>query len=280
MGFVRVVEIFPPLFPYSGREDGHIDLGDGVRRFIDQARRAGPFADILLVADVKNPKLLKLSTIEAAALLKERARLDAAPVLVVRDFNRRQFLSAVLACLSLGLGHLMFAWGDDYPARAGSANVRDFASLAQCMREAALLRKRAAAPTGFLAPVNVELLSSRGEVARARDRLRAGAEYLLAQPPTTDPESLERHQKLIREAMLQDRVLLNVFPFKDSRDVRECESYFGWSLPPSLHKIARKGRRALFEAEKEVVESVRSRGLPGIYLNTRGNPRLAERLLS
>ena len=280
MGFVRVVEVFPPLFPSSSRKGSHIDLQKGVRRFIDDARRVRGFADILLIADVKNPNLLELSTIEAAALLKERARLEAAPVVVVRDFNRRQFLSAVLTVLSLELGHLMLAWGDDSPARSGAARGRDFGSLAQAVREAALLRKRTAAPTRFLAPVNVELLPSRGELARARGRLRAGAEYLLAQPPTTDPEALDRHQSILRDAGLQERVLLNVFPFRDSKDVRECEAYFGWRLPESLHRVAEKGQRALLEAESEVVRSARSRGFPGIYLNTRGSPSVVETLLS
>lgn len=280
MGFIRVVEIFPPLFPYSGKEESHIDLGHAVERFIDQARSVRGFADIFLVADVKNPKLLELSTIEAAAMLKERAGLEAAPVLVVRDFSRRQFLAIVLTGLSLELGHLMFAWGDDYPARSGVTNVRGFASVAQSIREAALLRKRAAASTKFLAPVNVELLSSRVEVARARDRLKAGAEYLLAQPPTPDLESLEKHRTLLREAKLQDRVLLNVFPFKDHKDVRECEAYFGWRLPKSLHVTAEKGQRALFEAEREVARTIRSLGLPGIYLNSRETPSLVEGLLS
>ena len=275
-----MVEIFPPLFPRSRRKEDHMDLERGIERFIDQARSASGFADVLLVADVKNPNMLKLSTIEAAALLKGRAGLEAAPVLVVRDFNRSQFVAAVLAVLSLELPHLMLAWGDDYPARSGATNVRDFASLAQSIGEAALLRRRAAASTKFLAPVNVELLSSRREVDRARGRLRAGAEYLLAQPPTTDLEALERHQTLLQEAKLQDRVLLNVFPFEGSKDVRECEAYFGWRLPKTLHSTAEKGQRALFEAEMQVVRAMRSRGLPGIYLNSRGKPGLAGRFLS
>jgi len=279
MGFLRVVEIFPPLFPDSARRGGRVDLKHGIERFVEQALTVRQFADVILVADVKNPKLLELPTIEAAAMLKERAGLDAAPVLVVRDFNRRQFLSSVLTCLSLELGHMMFAWGDDYPPRSGATNVRDFETLAQSIREAALLRKRAAAPTRFLAPVNVGLLSSSEEVARARGRLRAGAEYLLAQPPTTDPDTLGRHEALIRGARLRDRVLLNVFPFRDLADVRECEAYFGWSLPDSLHGIAAKGQRALFDAEKDVVARIRRRGLPGVYLNTRGTPRIAERFL-
>jgi hypothetical protein len=74
--------------------------------------------------------------------------------------------------------------------------------------------------------------------------------------------------------------LLNVFPFRDLDDVRECEAYFGWSLPDGLHRTAAKGQRALFDAEKDVVASIRGRGLPGVYLNTRGTPRIAERFLA
>lgn len=279
MGFVRVVEIFPPLFPYSQRTS-HIDFAQGIGRFIDQARIVRDFADVLLIADVKNPKLLSMSAVEAAVLLKERAGIEGAPVIVLRDSNRKTFLSSVLTCFSLQLGHLMLAWGDDYLPRSGSTSVRDFVSLAQSIGEAAQLRRRATARTKFLAPVNVERLSSKGEGARARDRLRAGAEYLLAQPPTTDLEELDRHGTLVREAGVRDRVLLNVFPFKDSKDVGECEAYFGWRLPKSLHYAAKKGEGALFEAEREVVCALRDRGFPGLYLNTRGTPGLAERFLS
>jgi 5,10-methylenetetrahydrofolate reductase len=223
---------------------------------------------------------LKFSTLEAAALLKGRLGMKVAPVLVARDSNRPQFLSSVLTGLSLELDYLMFAWGDAYPAAEGATNVRDFRSLAEVIGEAAILRKRGRAATRFFAPVNIERLSKPGEAARARERLRAGADYLLAQPPTTDIEALGWHAKFLREAQLKDRVLPNVFPFRDPKDVRECEAYFGWRLPNRLHAAAEKGERALFEAEREVVIALRDQGFPGVYLNTRGTPAVAERLLS
>ncbi len=275
-----MVEVFPPLFPSSKRKGDRIDLEYRMERFLDDARSVRPYADVLLVADVKNTKLLKFSTLEVATLLKERLGVKVAPVLVARDFNRPQFLANILTGLSLELDYLMFAWGDAYPAAAGATNVRDFQSLAEVLRESTLLRKRARAATRFLAPINVERLSKPGEEARARERLRAGADYLLAQPPTTDTETLNRHAKLLREAELKDGVLLNVFPFRDLKDVRECETYFGWRLPDSLHSAAAKGERALFEAEREVVMALRDQGFPGVYLNTRGTPAIAERLLS
>ena len=280
MGFVRVVEVFPPLFPSSRRMEDRIDPEHRLKRFLDDARRVSPHADVLLVADVKNTKLLKFSALQAAALLKEKIGVGVAPVLVARDFNRPQFLSNILTGLSLELDYLMFAWGDNYPPAAGATNVRDFRNLAEVLREAALLRTRARAATRFLAPVNIERLARPGEVVRAREKLLAGADYLLAQPPTTDVEVLARHAELLRRAELKDRVLLNVFPFRDSKDVRECESYFGWQLPKTLHDAAKKGGKALVEAERGVVRALRDEGFPGVYLNTRGTPANAERLLS
>jgi len=280
MGFLRVVEIFPPLFPSSRGKEDRIDFEHRLERFLDVARSVRAHADVLLIADVKNTKLLKFSTLEAAALLKERLRVEVAPVLVARDFNRPQFLSNVLTGLSSEFDYLMFAWGDAYPAAAGATNVRDFRSLAEVIQEAALLRRRARSATKFLAPINVERLAKPGEEARARERLRAGADYLLAQPPTTDVEAMNSHAKLLRGAKLKDRVILNVFPFRDLKDVRECEAYFGWRLPKSLHDAAKNGERALLEAEREVVVALRDRGFPGVYLNTRGVPAIAERLLS
>ena len=275
-----MVEVFPPLFPSSRRKEDAIDLEQSIERFLDDARRVRPYADVILVAGVKNTKLLKLSNLEAAALLKKRLGVATAPVLVARDFNRPQFLSNILTGLSLELDYLMFAWGDAYPTTARATNVRDFRSLAEVIQESALLRKRARAATGFLAPINVEQLSKPFEAARARERLSAGADYLLAQPPTTDARALSRHALLLRKARLRDSVLLNVFPFRDLKDVRECEKYFGWQLPESLHNAAAKGESALFEAEREVVLALRDQGYPGVYLNTRGTPSVAGRLLS
>ena len=280
MGFLRVVEVFPPLFPSSRRKEDHIDFEHSLERFLDGVRTVRTHADVILIADVKNTKLLKFSALEAAALLKERLRVEVAPVLVARDSNRPRFLSSVLTGMSMELDYLMFAWGDVYPSAARATNVRDFRSLAEALREADLLRTRARAATRFFAPVNVEGLATPGEVARARGRLRAGADYLLAQPPTSDVEALDRHANLLLQAKLKDRVLLNVFPFRDLKDVMECETYFGWRLPESLHRTAERGGRALLEAEREVVVALRDRGFPGVYLNTRGTPAVAERLLT
>jgi 5,10-methylenetetrahydrofolate reductase len=281
MGFLRVVEIFPPFFPAQTPRSVGFLLEKGVKRFLEEASVIRKFADIILVADVKNTRFLKFSTVEAAVLVKERLGVDAAPVIVLRDFNRQKFLSAVLTGISMDLKSMMIAWGDQYPPNAKASNVRDFSSLAAALRQASFIRKKAGSSAIFLAPVDVGKLAHPEGVALAKGRLRGGADYLLAQPPTTDAAAtFDRHLELLEAAKLKSHVLLNVFPFRDSKDVKQCERYFGWRLSDSLHLAARRGTSALFDAERGVIERLREERLPGVYLNTRGSTKVAERLLA
>ena len=280
MGFLRVVEVFPPFFPLGSRVSEGINIREKTELLLEAARSIRGLADVILVADVKNPKLLKLSTIETARILKEHLRVEAAPVIVLRGANRQKFLSEVLTGITSGLGWMMIAWGDDYPGK-GPANVRDFSSLSSAIREASSLRARTRTSTRFFAPVNVDRLASRKGMSLAKKRLRAGAEYLLAQPPTSDAEeTFERHLSLLEGAGLKSRVLLNVFPFWDAKDVTACEKYFGWKLPRTLHRTADRGNAPLLESERAVIRRIREEGLPGVYVNSRGVPGTAERLLS
>jgi 5,10-methylenetetrahydrofolate reductase len=281
MAFLRVVEVFPPSFPVSAAKGERINTVERLQRFVEEARNIRNLADIVLVADVKDPGLLKISTIEAAAVLKKRLQVTAAPVIVVRDFNRPGFLSSILTAVALELKAMMIAWGDTYSASARASNVRDFQSLADAISLSSLILKRAHADVLILAPIDVESLARPEGVALAKGRLRAGADYLLAQPPTTDPgETFERHLSNLRASGLKDRVLLNVFPFRDEKDVKLCEKNFRWKLPRSLHSAAAAGGSSLLEVEKSVVRRLRDEGFPGVYLNTRGASRIAERLLS
>ena len=280
LAFLRVVEVFPPLFPARTPKGETLRIGEEVERFVGEAQRISKVADVVLVADLKSTRFLKFSTVEAALILKKRLELDAAPVIVLRDVNRQKFLSSVMTGISLGLKSMMIVWGDRYPAGAQSSNVRDFPGLAAALREASLLREKAHSPARFFAPVDLRRLSRPDGVALAKARLRAGADCLLAQPPTTDAgPTFERHIELLDAAGLADSALLNVFPFRDRKDVKECERYFGWRLPRRLHITANEGAEALFEAEKEVVQRLRQDGLPGVYLNARGAPAIVEKLL-
>ncbi len=269
------------MFPLQEGSSAPLDLEEKVGRFVEDVRGVREFGDLFLVANVKNPELLKISTVEAAFMLQDRLRVRAAPVVVVRDMNRLQFLSTVVTALSFELDSLMVAWGDAYPPSAKATNVRDFSSLGRALHEVSAIRRQTRSRIRLLAPIDVNALRRRSGIALAKERLRAGAEYLLAQPPTTDQEeTFDRHAKVLEDSGMKDRVLLNVFPFRDLGDVVECEKNFGWKLPVALHKAAAEGRAALLETEKEVAGRLRTEGFPGVYLSTRGSAAIAASLLA
>ncbi len=280
MAFLRVVEVFPPVFPSDRGARGPIPLEERMEMFVEEVRGIRQYADLVMVANIKDPGLVKLSTLEAALLLQDRLRVEAVPVVVVRDVNRLQFLSTVLTAMASGLSSIMLAWGDRYPRSARATNVHDFGSLAEAIRESSKLRARLRSPARFLAPVDLTRLRGSAGVALAQGRVRAGADLLLAQPPTTAVQALEAHASLLRSAGLADSTLLSVFPFRDSADVRTCEKKFGWRLPRSLHEAAQGGESSLLEVEREVIRGLRAGGYPGVYVSTRGTPAVAARLLS
>jgi 5,10-methylenetetrahydrofolate reductase len=281
MAFLRVVEVLPPLFPAARSRGEALATEAKMERFFEEVRSIRDFADVVLVANVKDQGRLKIDAVHAAAMLQENLRVEAAPVIVVRDQNRPQFLSSVLTAISIDLKSMMIAWGDDYPPSARATNVRDFANLSMAIHEASRLRSRARSSTRLFAPVDVDSLAYPKGVSLAKERLRAGADVLLAQPPTSDPdETFDRHASLIDRARLKGKVLLNVFPFKNEADVRHYERLFGWRLPKDLHTAAKEGEASLVRLERSVIRRLRLEGYPGVYLTTRGNPRLAETLLS
>jgi 5,10-methylenetetrahydrofolate reductase len=280
LAFLRVVEILPPLYDASGGRRDRLATGAAMERFGEEARSIRDFADIILVANVKDLKRVKFDSVHAAVTLQDDYNLSAAPVIVVRDLNRPQFLSTVLTAISLGVNSMMIAWGDDYPESSHVSNVRDFADLAGAIREASRIRSRARSSARFFAPVDLEGLQNPKGVALARERLRAGADFLLAQPPTTDDgETFDRHDSLLEKSGLKEKVLPNVFHFKDDADIRYYERMFGWRLPSELHQAA-NGEGRLAELERRVVRRLRASGYSGVYLSTRGNPSVAERALA
>jgi hypothetical protein len=277
--FFRVVEVFPPLFPLRGEVHEALGLEDKMERFVEDIRAVRDLGDLFLVANLKDPSLLKLSTVEAAFLLQDRIRVRAAPVLVVRDMNRLQFLSTAVTAIYFELDSLMVAWGDSYPASTKVTNVRDFPSLGRALHEVNSIRRQARSPIRLLAPVDLNRLRTPKGIAQAKERLRAGADFLLAQPPTTDATDVfDSHAALLKAAGLEDRVLLNVFPFTDGADMKECEDKFGWRLPRGIHEAATAGSEKLRKTNREVVARLRDEGFPGVYLSTRGSPSVAATL--
>jgi hypothetical protein len=278
LAFLRVIEVFPPLFPIEGTK-ADIRLQDRLDDLVEEVSKIKDCADLILVATVKNPDFLKVSSIRVAALIQEKTGIRAAPSIVVRDSNRLQLLSELLTSYSLGLTSVMLVWGDRYPPSVKSRNAYDFQTLSQVIREGVRVGNRAGIRSRILAPISLD--SEEGPHSPLGEgRIRAGASLLLAQPPTTDPQqSFDEHEAAIGSLGLEGRVLLNVFPFRDAKDVEACERDFGWALPERLHEAARGRRSALLKEARGVAKRLQLDGYSGVYVSTRGEPSVAREIL-
>jgi 5,10-methylenetetrahydrofolate reductase len=246
---------------------------------VERIRRIQELSDSFLLADVKDSSRMKLSTVLAASILRDRIGVDAIPVITARDSNRQAVLTSLLSAFSLGLSSIMLVWGDRYEEH-GPKNVYDFVSLAEMLKLARSLAERCGTKCRLLAPVDLTSLRTERGLKLARQRVASGADMLLAQPPTTDSVSvLQEHLRLIKKANLEGRVLLNIFPFRDSKDIESCRRKFGWALPKRLDAIGRKGESALLSEARRVAEAIERRGLPGVYVTTRGRPEVARFIL-
>lgn len=276
MAFLRVVEVFPPIV--QSRQGRGRGLGAETRSFIERVGRIKDYADLVLVASLKDQRLTVSPTI-AASILVARAGVDAAPVVVVRNSGRKEIASAILGAHALGLKDLMLAWGDRQiggPRR----RFRDFAGLSDAIAYGRKISGKARVRVRFFAPVDLARLSSGAGVDLAESRLNAGAALLLAQPPTTDSgEALDSHLAVLDSCGLRRKVLLCVFPFRDRSDVLWSEKHFGWKLPNSLKRNAARADYAPIDEARSLVRRLRKEGLPGVYLSTRGSAEIALQVL-
>jgi 5,10-methylenetetrahydrofolate reductase len=279
--FTTVVEIFPPNFSAETAKEPLLGLRQKTQDVVSRVRKVENLVDCFVVADMKDLGRLKLSSIYTAAMLKQELDTEVIPVIAVRDTNRSGVRTLFLTALSYGLDSVMLVWGDRYVDGEGSANVYDYPSLSEAIKEMRGLADRANIGATILAPVNVATLETKKGASIAASRLESGADCLLAQPPTSDVSvAFPEHLRLLDGKKLRQNVLLNVFPFRDKADIEACRARFGWKIPDVADRLADEGGEArLIKESKMVVEKMRENRLPGVYVSTRGRPELARFIL-
>jgi hypothetical protein len=278
--FTTIIEVFPPNFSAEPSKEPLLGLRQKTRDLVARVRKIEHLADAILVADVKDLSRLKLSSIYTAAILKQELGIEVIPVITARDMNRAATRTTFLTSLAYGLDSVMLVWGDRYGVGDTAKNVYDFRSLAEVIAEMRFLAERADHSATILAPVDVLSLATERGLDVAKGRIEKGADCLLAQPPTSDTKhTVGRHLELLDGQSFRDRVFLNVFPFRDREDIQSCRTKFGWRIPEELDKLAADGEPRLLKEAKAVVESLRERRLPGVYVSTRGRPELARFIL-
>jgi 5,10-methylenetetrahydrofolate reductase len=277
--FATIVEVLPPSFDADGTREPLLGLDQKTRDFVSRVRKVEELADAFLVADPMDFGRLRLSSIYSAAVLKRELGVEAVPAMTARDVNRVAARDTFLTALACGLDTVFLAWGDKYIGEE-ARNVHDFASLGEMIREFKQLSRRANVQASLLAPVDITSLSTERGLRLARSRLKSGASFFLAQPPTSEATVvLKKHEEALALRGLREKVLLNVFPFRSLVDIESCRSRFGWEIPRKLEEVAVRGEASLLKEARRVVEEIRNARLPGVYVSTRGRPELARYVL-
>ena len=278
--FTTIVEVFPPNFSAQAAREPLIGLKQKMRDMVARVKKIENLADAILVSDMKEASRLELASVHTAGVLKGELGLEVIPVIPARDMNRKAIRTSFLTALSMGLESVALVWGDRYTESEGSKNVYDYSSLAEVIAEMRSLADRADVGATILSPVDLSSLSGERGRGLAQGRLEAGADGFLAQPPTAElAHNLGDHLRILEESGLTERVMPNVFPFRDSEDVRSCRARFGWSLPPELERIGDQGERMLLKEARSVVDALKRSGVAGVYVSTRGKPELAKFIL-
>ncbi len=278
--FTTIVEVFPPTFSVEEAKEPLLGLRQKTRDVVARVKKVENLADAILIADLKEPSRLKLSSIFTAAVLKQELGIEAIPVITARDMNKPAIRALILTSLSYGLHSMMLVWGDRFGVEDRAKNVYDYGTLSEVISEARGLANRADSKATILAPVDLSKLDSGSGLEIARARLTHGADTLLAQPPTTDTiDTLDQHLQTLDRHHLRSSVLLNVFPFRNKEDIDNCRARFGWKIPNEMDKIAEKGEASLLKAAKSVFENAREAKSHGVFVSTRGRPELARYVL-
>ena len=249
--FTTVVEIFPPNFSAETAKEPLLGLRQKTQDVVSRVRKVENLVDCFVVADMKDLGRLKLSSIYTAAMLKQELDTEVIPVIAVRDTNRSGVRTLFLTALSYGLDSVMLVWGDKYNEGEGSANVYDYPSLSEAIKEMRALADRANISATILAPVNVATLETKkgASIAVLPPGERGGL------PPRAAAHlrrlrHLPEHLRLLDGKGLRPNVLLNVFPFRDKEDIDACRARFGWKIPDVADRLAAGGRRG--EADQGV----------------------------
>lgn len=275
--FIIITEIFPPSFHIEKSIEPIISVNQKIRDTIQRTKKIIRFTDAILVSDVRDEKRVKLSTIYTSEIIQKELGIPVYPVINARDSNKVQTRTQILTSLALSLKGVMLVWGDRY--KAGIKNVYDYRTLSEMIHECRELISRSGMDFAILAPVNLSLLNSDKGVNLAQERLKKGADLLLSQPPTTDEKTLRMYDNILMKYDLKKKVLLNVFPFRDTEDVKICRERFGWQISEEIERITSKGENEILRYLKGMIEKIRLFGYKGVYVSTRGRPEIARFIL-
>jgi 5,10-methylenetetrahydrofolate reductase len=223
-------------------------------------------ADFVSVA--YNPgKLVRLDSVTAAYLLKQRFGTDTVFNLSPRDMNKIALESRLLGAATLGLENVLVLQGDGLTEREKAASVADYTATAliaaaRTLNKGLDYRKSKLDSAGdFCIGAALDLGREAGaEVALTHKKVEAGAHFFIAQP-VFSAEPVEAFHEAYRAATGH---ALTVPIFWGVQILAKDGVRFS-SIPAGVRKEVEQGRDGV-EIAREAYDSLRGRGENAFYL--------------
>ena len=168
----------------------------------------------------------RISAIAAACTIQREAGIETVLHQCCRDKNLIGMQSDLLGCAALGINNILFITGDppklgDYPFASGVFDIDSIGIIKiqnRLNRGLDIIGKPIPAPTAAVigAGADPNAIDMEREIRRTREKIEAGAEYIVTQP-VFDPDALLRFMDRIPE-LQQIPLIAGIWPLASLRN--------------------------------------------------------------
>ena len=215
----------------------------------------------------------RVSAIVTAYTIQREAGIEAVLHQCCRDKNLIGMQGDLLGCAALGVNNILFITGDppklgDYPFASGVFDIDSIGMIRiqnRLNHGLDLAGKPISIPTQAVigAGADPNAIDMEREIRRTREKIQAGAEYIVTQP-VFDPDSLLRFMELVPE--LQDVPLIaGIWPLASLRNAEFMKNEVpGVVVPDSvMERMAaaqtkEEQRECGIQMAREAIEKIRS----------------------
>ena len=216
----------------------------------------------------------RVSPMVTAHMIQQQAGIETVLHQCCRDKNLIGMQSDLLGCAALGIGNLLFITGDppklgDYPFASGVFDIDSIGLIrvqARLNRGLDLAGKPIAKPTAAVigAGADPNAIDMEREIRRTREKIQAGAEYIVTQP-VFDTDALLRFMDKVPE-LEKTPLIAGIWPLASLRNAEFMRSEVpGVVVPDSViaRMAAAKTREEQCECgiqmAREAIERIRDR---------------------
>lgn len=168
----------------------------------------------------------RISAIAASCMIQREAGIETILHQCCRDKNLIGMQSDLLGCAALGIHNILFITGDppklgDYPFASGVFDIDSIGIIKiqnRLNRSLDLIGKPIPAPTAAVigAGADPNAIDMEREIRRTREKIEAGAEYIVTQP-VFDPDALLRFIENVPE-LQNTPVIAGIWPLASLRN--------------------------------------------------------------